>query len=76
MYNYVVREGQALYDSAPLERVMYFRASTYCVRSVVVIPAYAGIQAVPRIWIPACAVMTFHLYIHTPGRACNMHNTL
>jgi hypothetical protein len=29
-----------------------------------VIPAHAGIQAVPRIWIPAYAGMTFHLDIH------------
>jgi hypothetical protein len=43
---------------------------------VVVIPAYTGIQAVPRIWIPASAGMTLHLYIHAPGSAFNMHNTL
>ena len=30
----------------------------------------------PRIWIPAYAGMTFPLYIHAPGRAFNMHNTL
>jgi hypothetical protein len=27
-------------------------------------PAHAGILAVSRIWIPAYAGMTFHLYIH------------
>ena len=32
--------------------------------------------AAPRIWIPAYAGMTFHLCIHAPGRAFNMHNTL
>ena len=55
---------------------MYSGVSTYCTRSVVVIPAHAGIQAAPRIWIPAYAGMTFHPYIHAPGRAFNMHNTL
>jgi len=55
---------------------MYSRVSTYGVRSVVVIPAHAGIQAVPLIWLPACAGMTFPHYIHAPGRAFNMHNTL
>jgi hypothetical protein len=55
---------------------MYSRVSTYGVRSVVVIPAHTGIQAIPRSWIPASAGMTFHLYMHAPGRAYNMHNTL
>ena len=55
---------------------MYSGVSTYGARSLVVIPAHAGIQAAPRIWIPAYAGMTFHLYIHAPGRAFNMHNTL
>ncbi len=55
---------------------MYSGVSTDGTRSVVVIPAHAGIQAAPRIWIPAYAGMTFHLYIHAPGRAFNMHNTL
>jgi len=50
--------------------------STDGARGVVVIPAHAGIQAAPRIWIPAYAGMTFHLYIYAPGRAFNMHNTL
>ena len=55
---------------------MYSGVSTDGARSVVVIPAYAGIQAAPRIRIPAFAGMTFHLYIHAPGRAFNMQNTL
>ena len=54
---------------------MYSGVSTYGTRSVVVIPAYAGIQAAPRLWIPAYAGMTLHLSIHAPGRAFNMHNT-
>ena len=53
---------------------MYFEVSTYGTRSVVVIPVHAGIQA-PRICIPGYAGMTFHLYIHAPGRTFNMHNT-
>src|SRR5262249_17823527 len=32
--------------------------------SVMVIPAYAGIQDVPQLWIPACAGMTLPLCIH------------
>ena len=55
---------------------MHSRESTDGVRSVVVIPAHAGIQAVPRIWIPAAAGMTLPLYRHAHGRAFNMHNTL
>jgi hypothetical protein len=51
-------------------------AGQLAVRSVVVIPAQAGIQAVPRIWIPAYAGMTLPFYIHAPGRTFNMHNTL
>jgi len=43
---------------------------------MVVMPAHAGIQAVPRIWIPAYAGMTLHRYIHVPGRAFNTHDTL
>jgi len=38
--------------------------------------AHAGIQATLRIWLPAYAGMTFPLYIHAPGSAFNMHNTL
>ena len=41
---------------------MYSGVSTYCTRSVVVMPAPVGIQVAPRIWIPASAGMTFHLY--------------
>ena len=59
-----------------LERVMYSGVSTDGARRVVVIPAHAGIQAVPRIWIPAYAGMTLYPYSHAPGRAFNMHNTL
>jgi len=55
---------------------MYSNVSTYGARSVVVIPAHAGIQAALRIWIPAYAGMTFHRSIHAPGSAFNMHNTL
>jgi len=55
---------------------MHSGASTDGARRVVVIPAHAGIQAAPRLWIPAYAGMTFHRYIHAPGRAFNMHNTL
>ena len=55
---------------------MYSGVSTDHARSVVVIPAHAGIQAVPQIWIPAYAGMTFPLCIHAYGKAFNMHNTL
>ena len=55
---------------------MYSGVSTDGARRVGVIPAHAGIQAVPRIWIPASAGMTLPLSIHVPGRAFNMHNTL
>jgi hypothetical protein len=43
---------------------------------MVVIPAQAAIQAVPRFWIAASAGMTMHLYRHAPGSAFNRHNTL
>jgi len=43
---------------------------------MVVIPAHAGIQAIPRSWIPASAGMTLHLYVHAPGSSFNRHNTL
>ena len=49
---------------------------TYDARRVVVMPAYAGIQAVPRLWIPASAGMTLHRYLYVHGSAFNMHNTL
>ena len=55
---------------------MYSGVSTYCACSAVVIPAHAGSQAAPRIWIPAYAGMTFHLYVHAPDKAFNMDNTL
>ena len=55
---------------------MYSGCQQTALVALVVIPAHAGIQAAPRIWIPACAGMTSHLYIHTPGRAFNVHNTL
>ena len=53
---------------------MYSRVSTYGARRVVVMPVHAGIQAAPRIWIPAYAGMTFPLYMHVHGIAFNMHN--
>ena len=49
---------------------------TYHPLSTMVIPAYAGIQAVPRCWIPACAGMTFHRCIHGRGATFKMYNTL
>ena len=55
---------------------MYSGVSTYCTHGGVVIPAHAGIQAAPRLWIPAYAGMTFHRYIYALGSAFNMHNTL
>jgi hypothetical protein len=55
---------------------MYPGVSTYDACSVGVIPAHAGIQAAPQIWIPAYAGMTLYLYIHAPGGVFNMHNTL
>jgi hypothetical protein len=55
---------------------MHSGASTDGARRVVVIPAHAGIQAAPRLWIPAYAGMTFHRYIYALGSAFNMQNTL
>jgi len=55
---------------------MYSSVSTYGVRGAVVMPAHAGIQAVPRLRIPAYAGWTLHLYSHAPGRAFNRHKTL
>jgi hypothetical protein len=46
------------------------------VRRVVVIPAHAGIQAIPWLWIPAYAGMTFPRDIPAHDIAFNMHNTL
>jgi hypothetical protein len=60
----------------PTIRVMYSGVSTYCTCGGVVIPAYAGIQAALRSWIPAYAGMTFLLSIHAPGSLFNMHNML
>ena len=57
-------------------RVMYSGVSTYGTRGGVVIPAHAGIQAAPRIWIPAYAGMTLLLYMHADVGACDMRNTL
>jgi hypothetical protein len=59
-----------------LERVMYSRGSTDGARYVVVIPAHAGIQTVPQIWLPADAGMTWPRNIRAHGVAFNMHNTL
>ena len=71
------------YDEAPitsktisLERIMYSGVSTDGARRVVLIPGHVGIQAAPRIWIPAYAGMTFHRSIHAPGGVFNMYNTL
>jgi hypothetical protein len=56
---------------------MYSRVPTDGARRVVVvIPAYAGIQAIPRLWIPADAGMTCPRSIPAHGRAFNRHNTL
>ena len=43
---------------------MHFGGADILYHSVMVIPAYAGTQAIPRLWIPAYAGMTFPLYIH------------
>jgi len=63
-------------ESVCLERVMYFRSADIPRHSVKVIPAYAGIQAVPQIWIPAYAGITFKLCIQAQRKAFNIHNTL
>jgi hypothetical protein len=52
------------------------RGSTDSTRSVVVIPAHAGIQVAPRIWIPASAGMTFPQDIRAHGLAFNMQTPL
>jgi hypothetical protein len=41
-----------------------------------VMPAAAGIQVVPGLWIPACAGMTFPRSFPGLLAAFNMHNTL
>jgi len=43
---------------------------------MLVIPAYAGIQASPGDWIPAGAGMTFHVAIQRHKAKYKMHNTL
>ena len=43
---------------------------------VMVIPAYAGIQVIPVLWISAGAGMTFHLDLHGRLATCKMHNML
>ena len=55
---------------------MYSGGATDGACRVVVILAHADIQSAPRLWSPASAGMTFHLYIHTPGGVFNMHNRL
>jgi hypothetical protein len=50
--------------------------STDNTRRVVVMPAHAVIQTVPRIWILAYAGMTLPLSSHAQGRVFNMHNRL
>jgi hypothetical protein len=47
-----------------LERVMHSGVQTDHVHGRMVIPAYAGIQEIPGIWLPAYAGMTFHLDLH------------
>ena len=55
---------------------MSSRVSTDNARCVVVMPAYADIQAVPRFWIPASAGMTFPLSSQAHGIAFNRRHTL
>ena len=56
-----------------IERIMDSRVSTYNARSVVVIPAPAGIPAAPWIvFLKGFAGMTFPLYLHAHGIAFNM----
>jgi hypothetical protein len=59
-----------------LERVMHSGALTERAGSAMVIPAYAGIQALPMRWIPACAGMTCHLCLPVRLATFTMHNTL
>jgi hypothetical protein len=58
------------------ERVMHSGVLTERACSKMVIPAYAGIQAVPVCWIPAGAGMTFHLCISISLATFKMQNTL
>jgi hypothetical protein len=61
---------------ATLERVMHSGALLYRTHKVMVMPAEAGIQVVPGLWIPACTGMTFPLYFRVLIAAFKMHNTL
>ena len=54
---------------------MYSGVSTYCARSVVVIPAHAGIQATPDLDPGVRRHDVSSLYPCT-WQAFNMHNTL
>jgi hypothetical protein len=58
-----------------LERVMHSGAWTYGPHRVMVIPAQAGIQEVPGIWIPAYAGMTLHLDIHRTSKQIAKRST-
>jgi glutamyl-tRNA synthetase len=64
------------FNAATLERVMHSGAWLYRTHKARVMPAAAGIQAVPGLWIPACAGMTFPLSFPVLRAAFNMHNTL
>ena len=55
---------------------MYPSVSTDGARSVVVIPAYAGIQAVPPELDPGVRRDDASSVNHAHGMAFNMHNTL
>jgi hypothetical protein len=55
---------------------MHSGALTERACSAMVMPAYAGIQALPVRWIPAGAGMTCHLCLHVRLATFNMHNTL
>jgi hypothetical protein len=55
---------------------MHSGALLYRTHKARVMPAEAGIQAVPGIWIPACAGMTFPRYFHVLIAAFQMYNTL
>jgi hypothetical protein len=55
---------------------MHSGALLYRTHKARVMPAEAGIQALPGIWILACAGMTFPLSFHGLLAAFKMHNTL
>jgi hypothetical protein len=59
-----------------LERVMHSGVLLYRTHKARVMPAEAGIQVVPGIWIPACAGMTFPPYFHVLIAVFKMYNTL